>query len=326
MSIIDNGKYRLRKDWASASIPSLVNIDEHVDGGDGGGGEAANNNMNMTAPLPPQKPPRRSSLALGLFSSKSDKSQKRRSSIAVSFLRRDSNKVSHMALTLQSLLHSSLCLELMFVLSYLQNSTKDSYESAVRSEKSDGSATPTNSPELVYSSEENIRASSPNEPGKLTYFEDGTQSRAIVQGMNPYDTPNDRQRRRRSSLQTKLDRHRRKKMDYINQRSLDSNMTYSESQSDLTNDSMGANGANASDITGYRNDDDNDDEDDIVDPNHVEYFPREKRHSWWNIFVPDNFKNRFAIYIHASIVTPSSDCSLTQIKIKCMFNKRLASD
>ncbi|XP_017874871.1 PREDICTED: nuclear receptor coactivator 7 isoform X7 [Drosophila arizonae] len=264
MSIIDNGKYRLRKDWASASIPSLVNIDEHVDGGDGGGGEAANNNMNMTAPLPPQKPPRRSSLALGLFSSKSDKSQKRRSSIAVSFLRRDSNK----------------------------NSTKDSYESAVRSEKSDGSATPTNSPELVYSSEENIRASSPNEPGKLTYFEDGTQSRAIVQGMNPYDTPNDRQRRRRSSLQTKLDRHRRKKMDYINQRSLDSNMTYSESQSDLTNDSMGANGANASDMTGYRNDDDNDDEDDIVDPNHVEYFPREKRHSWWNIFVPDNFKNR----------------------------------
>ncbi|XP_030239003.1 oxidation resistance protein 1 isoform X10 [Drosophila navojoa] len=267
MSIIDNGKYRLRKDWASASIPSLVNIDEHVDGSDGGGGgggEAANNSMNMTAPLPPQKPPRRSSLALGLFSSKSDKSQKRRSSIAVSFLRRDSNK----------------------------NSTKDSYESAVRSEKSDGSATPTNSPELVYSSEENIRASSPNEPGKLTYFEDGTQSRAIVQGMNPYDTPNDRQRRRRSSLQTKLDRHRRKKMDYINQRSLDSNMTYSESQSDLTNDSMGANGANASDMTGYRNDDDNDDEDDIVDPNHVEYFPREKRHSWWNIFVPDNFKNR----------------------------------
>ncbi|XP_023178958.2 uncharacterized protein LOC111604925 isoform X19 [Drosophila hydei] len=265
MSVIDNGKYRLRKDWASASIPSLVNIDEHVDGSDGGGGEeAADNSMNITAPLPPQKPPRRSSLALGLFSSKSDKSQKRRSSIAVSFLRRDSNK----------------------------NSTKDSYESAVRSEKSDGSATPTNSPEPVYSSEENIRASSPNEPGKLTYFEDGTQSRAIVQGMNPYDTPNDRQRRRRSSLQTKLDRHRRKKMDFINQRSLDSNMTYSESQSDLTNDSMAAIGANASDMTGYRNDDDNDDEDDIVDPNHVEYFPREKRHSWWNIFVPDNFKNR----------------------------------
>lgn len=90
MSIIDSGKYRMRKDWASASIPSLVNIDEHAADGDG----EPESSMNITAPLPPQKPPRRSSLALGLFSSKSDKSQKRRSSIAVSFLRRDSNKVS----------------------------------------------------------------------------------------------------------------------------------------------------------------------------------------------------------------------------------------
>ncbi|XP_051862771.1 nuclear receptor coactivator 7 isoform X22 [Drosophila albomicans] len=258
MSVIDSGKYRLRKDWASASIPSLVNIDEHVDG-DG----ETEPSMSITAPLPPQKPPRRSSLALGLFSSKSDKSQKRRSSIAVSFLRRDSNK----------------------------NSAKDSYESAVRSEKSDGSATPTNSPEIVYSSEENIRASSPNEPGKLTYFEDGTQSRAVVQqGMNPYELPpNDRQRRRRSSLQTKLDRHRRKKMEFINQRSLDSNMMHSESHGDLTNDSMAVNGSSAGGMSSYANDDD---EDDIVDPNHAGYFPREKRHSWWNIFVPDNFKNR----------------------------------
>nr|XP_036674857.1 uncharacterized protein LOC108011235 isoform X13 [Drosophila suzukii] len=254
MSIIDSGKYRLRKDWASASIPSLVNIDEHD--GDSGSGDTEGS-LNVTAPLPPQKPPRRSSLALGLFSSKSDKSQKRRSSIAVSFLRRDSSK----------------------------NSTKDSYESAVRSEKSDGSGTP-NSPEIVYSSEENIRASSPNDPGKQTFFEDGNQSRPVLQGLNTsYEGPqNDRQRRRRSSLQTKLDRHRRKKMEYINQRSLDSGMMCSESQSDLTNDSL----AEAS--GSYANG--NEDEDDIVDPSHGEYFPREKRHSWWNIFVPDNFKNR----------------------------------
>ncbi|XP_039490309.1 uncharacterized protein LOC120451040 isoform X6 [Drosophila santomea] len=255
MSIIDSGKYRLRKDWASASIPSLVNIDEHDgDSGDTGG------SLNATAPLPPQKPPRRSSLALGLFSSKSDKNQKRRSSIAVSFLRRDSSK----------------------------NSTKDSYESAVRSEKSDGSGTPT-SPEIVYSSEENIRASSPNDPGKQTFFDDGSQSpRPVLQGLNTsFEGPqNDRQRRRRSSLQTKLDRHRRKKMEYINQRSLDSGMMCSESQSDLTNESL----AEAS--GSFANGNGNDDEDDIIDPSHGEYFPREKRHSWWNIFVPDNFKNR----------------------------------
>ncbi|XP_034132571.1 uncharacterized protein LOC117586537 isoform X10 [Drosophila guanche] len=256
MSIIDNGKYRLRKDWASASIPSLVNIDEHE------GDAADESSLNITAPLPPQKPPRRSSLALGLFSGlKSDKSQKRRSSIAVSFLRRDSSK----------------------------NSTKDSYESAVRSEKSDGSGTPTNSPEIpVYSSEENIRASSPNDPGKQTYFEDGSQTpRPVLQGLNSsYDAAP--QRRRRSSLQTKLDRHRRKKMEYINQRSLDSTagMTYSESNSDLTNDSSAARHAD--------DEDENENEDDdIIDPReHGEYFPREKRHSWWNIFVPDNFKNR----------------------------------
>ncbi|BFF90071.1 uncharacterized protein DMAD_08667 [Drosophila madeirensis] len=256
MSIIDNGKYRLRKDWASASIPSLVNIDEHE------GDVADESSLNITAPLPPQKPPRRSSLALGLFSGlKSDKSQKRRSSIAVSFLRRDSSK----------------------------NSTKDSYESAVRSEKSDGSGTPTNSPEIpVYSSEENIRASSPNDPGKQTYFEDGSQTpRPVLQGLNSsYEAAP--QRRRRSSLQTKLDRHRRKKMEYINQRSLDSTagMTYSESNSDLTNDSSAARHAD--------DEDENENEDDdIIDPReHGEYFPREKRHSWWNIFVPDNFKNR----------------------------------
>ncbi|XP_034662254.1 uncharacterized protein LOC117897485 isoform X13 [Drosophila subobscura] len=256
MSIIDNGKYRLRKDWASASIPSLVNIDEHE------GDAADESSLNITAPLPPQKPPRRSSLALGLFSGlKSDKSQKRRSSIAVSFLRRDSSK----------------------------NSTKDSYESAVRSEKSDGSGTPTNSPEIpVYSSEENIRASSPNDPGKQTYFEDGSQTpRPVLQGLNSsYEAAP--QRRRRSSLQTKLDRHRRKKMEYINQRSLDSTagMTYSESNSDLTNDSSAARHAD--------DEDENENEDDdIIDPReHGEYFPREKRHSWWNIFVPDNFKNR----------------------------------
>jgi len=54
MSIIDSGKYRLRKDWASASIPSLVNIDEHD--GDSGSGDTEGS-LNVTAPLPPQKPP-----------------------------------------------------------------------------------------------------------------------------------------------------------------------------------------------------------------------------------------------------------------------------
>ncbi|XP_075146980.1 TLD domain-containing protein mustard isoform X8 [Haematobia irritans] len=253
MSAIDGGKYRLKKDWASVSIPSLVDIDEHAD-------DETESGINVTEPsLPPQKPPRRSSLALGLFSSKSDKSQKRRSSIAVSFFRRDSNK------------HSS----------------KDSYESAVKHEKSDGSVTPI-SPDIVYSSEENIRASSPNDPGKVTYFDDGTNVRTAVKGIgiassSPYDTPIDkeRNRRRRSSLQTKLDRRRRKNFEVSFSTLEQSSQATNGSQSDLVNDSTTGIGSSTGDIT-Y----------DDIDPNHSAYFPRQKRHSWWNIFVPDNIKNR----------------------------------
>ncbi|XP_036335337.1 nuclear receptor coactivator 7 isoform X2 [Rhagoletis pomonella] len=248
MSIIDSGRYRLRKDWASASIPSLVDIDEHV-------GDEVENSLNITTPLPPPKPPRRSSLALGLFSSKGDKSQKRRSSIAVSFLRRDSNK----------------------------NSSKDSYESAVKQEKSDGSNTPV-SPEIIYTADENVRASSPNEPGKLTYFDDGSNLRPIVKGINsPVDK--ERNRRRRSSLQAKLERHRRKNYD-IGQLGMDSSLP-SGSQSELTNGSMAdANAANGMGSSAgelpYGD----------IDPKHTAYFPRQKRHSWWNIFVPENLKSR----------------------------------
>ena len=91
MSLINNGQYRMR----SVSIPSLVDIDEHVDDDDSSH-VGKNDVLNTTEPAAsavPQKPPRRSSLVLGLFSSKSDKNQKRRSSIAV-FLRRDKDKVS----------------------------------------------------------------------------------------------------------------------------------------------------------------------------------------------------------------------------------------
>lgn len=240
----------MRKDWASASIPSLVDIDEHVS-------DEVENSINITTPLPPPKPPRRSSLALGLFSSKGDKSQKRRSSIAVSFLRRDTNK----------------------------SSTKDSYESVVKHEKSDGSTLPVSS-ELIYTSEESVRASSPMEPGKVTYFDDGSTLRPIVKGINnPYDSPVDkeRNRRRRSSLQAKLERHRRKNND-ISQLSIDTSMP-SSSQSELTNGSMAGNGSGMGSSSGDLSYGE-------TDPNHSPYFPRQKRHSWWNIFVPENLKSR----------------------------------
>ncbi|KAL9890285.1 TLD domain-containing protein mustard isoform 4-T4 [Glossina fuscipes fuscipes] len=254
MSIIDSGRYRLRKDWASVSIPSLVDIDERADDDVD---ETDNATLNVTSPLPQnaQKPPRRSSLALSLFSNKADKAQKRRSSIAVTFFKRDNNK----------------------------NSSKESYESAVKHEKSDGSNA-SNSPELAFNSDENIRSSSPNEPEKMMYFDDGTNARGIMKNLLSAGGPNgdaiidkERYRRRRSSLQTKLDRRRRKNVEVafpIPDQSLGS-------QSDLTNDGSSAIGSSSGDITC-----------DDVEPNHSAYYPRQKRHSWWNIFIPDNMKNR----------------------------------
>uniref|UniRef100_A0A1B0A1M6 Uncharacterized protein n=1 Tax=Glossina pallidipes TaxID=7398 RepID=A0A1B0A1M6_GLOPL len=230
MSIIDSGRYRLRKDWASVSIPSLVDIDEHADDDVD---ETDNAALNITSPLPQnaQKPPRRSSLALSWT-----------------------------------------------------NSSKESYESAVKHEKSDGSNA-SNSPELAFNSDENIRSSSPNEPDKMMYFDDGTtNARGTMKNLLSGGGVNgdaiidkERHRRRRSSLQTKLDRRRRKNVEIafpIPDQSLGS-------QSDLTNDGSSAIGSSSGDITC-----------DDIEPNHSAYYPRQKRHSWWNIFIPDNMKNR----------------------------------
>uniref|UniRef100_A0A1B0BMR1 Uncharacterized protein n=1 Tax=Glossina palpalis gambiensis TaxID=67801 RepID=A0A1B0BMR1_9MUSC len=206
MSIIDSGRYRLRKDWASVSIPSLVDIDERAD-------DDVDETDNAT----------------------------------------------------------------------LNNSSKESYESAVKHEKSDGSNA-SNSPELAFNSDENIRSSSPNEPDKMMYFDDGTNARGIMKNLLSAGGANgdaiidkERYRRRRSSLQTKLDRRRRKNVEVafpIPDQSLGS-------QSDLTNDGSSAIGSSSGDITC-----------DDVEPNHSAYYPRQKRHSWWNIFIPDNMKNR----------------------------------
>ena len=72
---------------------------------------------------------------------------------------------------------------------------------------------------------------------------------------------------RRMSWQTKLDRRRRRNVDILNQSCPDGSGQRRDS--------------NASDIP-YK-----------TDENGGEMsFHREKRHSWWNIFVPDQLKNR----------------------------------
>lgn len=86
-TVLAQGKYRQRKDWSTNSIPTLVALEEESD---------------VHHCLPP-KPPRRSSLAVGLSGGLAggrhaplvgtpEKHNKRRSSIAVAFLGRH-NKV-----------------------------------------------------------------------------------------------------------------------------------------------------------------------------------------------------------------------------------------
>uniref|UniRef100_A0A1A9UX70 Uncharacterized protein n=1 Tax=Glossina austeni TaxID=7395 RepID=A0A1A9UX70_GLOAU len=261
MSIIDSGRYRLRKDWASVSIPSLVDIDEHADDDVD---ETDNTALNITSPVPQnaQKPPRRSSLALRF-----------------SFVRL-------LRTALEKTCSSSLRrVPVEFRLFVHGNSSKESYESAVKHEKSDGSNA-SNSPELAFNSDENIRSSSPNEPDKMMYFDNdgnangqgGIMKNLLSAGGVNGDAiiDKERYRRRRSSLQTKLDRRRRKNVEIsfpIPDQSLGS-------QSDLTNDGSSAIGSSSGDITC-----------DDIEPNHSAYYPRQKRHSWWNIFIPDNMKN-----------------------------------
>uniref|UniRef100_A0A6B2EEC0 Oxidation resistance protein 1 n=1 Tax=Phlebotomus kandelakii TaxID=1109342 RepID=A0A6B2EEC0_9DIPT len=90
-SVLSAGKYRPRKDWSTSSIPTLVSLEEE--------------STTPTEEKPdngiPPKPPRRSSLAMGLLGlsptvsnnnvEKPEKPSKRRSSIAVAFLGRREN-------------------------------------------------------------------------------------------------------------------------------------------------------------------------------------------------------------------------------------------
>lgn len=81
-------------------------------------------------------------------------------------------------------------------------------------------------------------------------------------------TPEKEKRRRSSTWHTKIERRRRKNSS--NQSSISSSMVDDSDIDDLNGTSMG----------------------ELGDSPPTEY-SRQKRHSWWNIFVPDNIKQRY---------------------------------
>lgn len=211
-SVLFTGKYRQRKDWSTNSIPTLVSLEEEE--------SAADNNEFKSVT---SKPPRRSSVAIGLLAGRgsSDKLNKRRSSLSATFLgRRDNTKIN--------------------------KETSSNYDTVVKSELS-------NSFELDTTDLEN-QENDTNHVTKQNLYE------SKIKSSDGFIFDKEK-RRRSSSWQNKLDRRRKKKFE-------ESNLSVVEVQRK----------SSTGDI--YENDCD-----EIM-------FNRQKRHSWWNIFVPDQLKQR----------------------------------
>uniref|UniRef100_A0A2M4CIJ3 Oxidation resistance protein 1 n=1 Tax=Anopheles darlingi TaxID=43151 RepID=A0A2M4CIJ3_ANODA len=304
------GKYRSRKDISTGSIPTLVSLDEEsslstttttsvssdtvllhglrASSGRSIGPEPSaihsSSSLNIKNGLA-TKPPRRSSLGFALLgggsrgspSSGTDKSNKRRSSIADVFLgRRDSRSSST----------SSLATGI--------GSPTGSHHH--HHHHHNGHTISTIPEKYIKTSESDIENDAPNtdqfaSPSMLPPSGDGSNGY-----QDPYGTAGpgsggyDKKRRRSSSWQTKLERRRRKGM-------MAATLDGAEGSAPQESSPAGAGSfssfgsANGIDSTAYGGG----------------KYGREKRHSWWNIFVPDNLKQRTRRASQDVILSKSSD-------------------
>uniref|UniRef100_A0A2M4CJS0 Putative nucleolar protein c7b n=1 Tax=Anopheles darlingi TaxID=43151 RepID=A0A2M4CJS0_ANODA len=305
------GKYRSRKDISTGSIPTLVSLDEEsslstttttsvssdtvllhglrASSGRSIGPEPSaihsSSSLNIKNGLA-TKPPRRSSLGFALLgggsrgspSSGTDKSNKRRSSIADVFLgRRDSRSSST----------SSLATGI------------GSPTGSHHHHHHNGHTISTIPEKYIKTSESDIENDAPNtdqfamapSPSMLPPTGDGSNGY-----QDPYGTAGpgsggyDKKRRRSSSWQTKLERRRRKGM-------MAATLDGAEGSAPQESSPAGAGSfssfgsANGIDSTAYGGG----------------KYGREKRHSWWNIFVPDNLKQRTRRASQDVILSKSSD-------------------
>lgn len=285
------GKYRSRKDHSTGSIPTLVSLEEessltmvtgtesdlhsHISLGSNGNTpssttngltdrriESLSNTLNIKNGLS-SKSPRRSSLGMGLLggrtgsssssgsSGSTDKSNKRRSSIAVAFLgggRRDSKSHSH---------------------NYPIATIPEKYHKTTESDIENDSPS-------HYFTVPAVTIDSGLTGGGMAAVDAFSASNG---NLTANGTGYDKKRRRSSSWQTKLERRRRKGM----ASGLDNGEPGHRSNSF---DEYGS----ATGLDTYNN-----------------KYGREKRHSWWNIFVPENLKQRTRRASQDVILSKSSD-------------------
>lgn len=144
-----------------------------------------------------------------------------------------------------------------------------STESIDRSSLKSCSPPPLFEDDVIFSSTDNIKSSLPNDYEVSPNAPAGKESQYY--------------RRRRSSLQTKLDRRRRKNYELGIQPPSDSNLNVAgdeyEGRSASALSSVDLNASEEMDM-----------------PNNgsqIIYSTKQKRHSWWNIFVPDKHRSRY---------------------------------
>ncbi|XP_053679486.1 uncharacterized protein LOC128730465 isoform X1 [Anopheles nili] len=285
-----SGKYRSRKDFSTGSIPTLVSLDEESSlstttttsvssdtvllqnlrsanssaSSNGGtnitGGSSSSSNLNIKNGLA-TKPPRRSSLGLALLGSRgsgpTEKSGKRRSSIAVVFLgggRKDAKVATP------------------------SNGSGNGHH------HHNGHSISTIPEKYIKTGESDIENDSPNTDtfGVMGEANGSGQQDVYGGGIPGYD----KKRRRSSSWQTKLERRRRKGM----MAALDGNDTMPQDSASFSSfgSVQGLDGSPQGHGPGGK-------------------YGREKRHSWWNIFVPDNLKQRTRRASQDVILSKSSD-------------------
>uniref|UniRef100_A0AAG5CRS7 Oxidation resistance protein 1 n=1 Tax=Anopheles atroparvus TaxID=41427 RepID=A0AAG5CRS7_ANOAO len=312
------GKYRSRKEISTGSIPTLVSLDEESSlstttttsvssdtvllhslraaaasssvgsATSPASSSSSSSQLNIKNGLA-TKPPRRSSLGLALLgggggsrsSGSSEKANKRRSSIAVVFLgggRKDSKTTPSPSNGNGHQQHH-------------QNYHSSNHHHQ-HHHHHNGHSISTIPEKYIKTGESDIENDSPNTdsfamlaPGlALGEGPAGT-------GSDPYGSGGsagyDKKRRRSSSWQTKLERRRRKGM-----MALDGGDAATVGQQDSASfSSFGS--ANGLDSSPYATSGGK--------------YGREKRHSWWNIFVPDNLKQRTRRASQDVILSKSSD-------------------
>ncbi|XP_037922196.1 nuclear receptor coactivator 7 isoform X20 [Hermetia illucens] len=284
------GKYRSRKDWSTNSIPQLVSLEEEAAMAANGTKIATDKMVNGTKDaeiiIPPvtTKPPRRSSLAIGLLAGRgtTDKLNKRRSSLSTFLGRRENTKISN-------------------------KENASTYEYAMKTEKYDGlppyDAT-TITTEIITRTKNNDSFDSQdedtlNKSNQSLHYEKKVAYISTV-------TKETRQRRFSTSWQHKLERRRRKNFEDASQI-----LSVQELQQQQRKRSTGG------DILK---------EDTLMEGPDEVMFNRQKRHSWWNIFVPEKQRSKSRSVDHGLAAPFDLDSLRSKVEGRFESIDRLSKD